>query len=85
MILTPEMVAADPVLREAAASLASLYLAGRDVSAWLDGSDRQPVERLELIADLIDAHHTLHPDPHDPVNGGVWLIDRPWREGASRA
>lgn len=76
--LTPEQVAADPVLREVAAAMSSLYINMATLDEWLAGSDYQKFSRRSLIADLVDAHHVLDPDPHDDE---VWLIDRPWLAG----
>lgn len=81
--LTSEQVAADPVLREIAAALDSLYTTGHSLDDWLEGSDFQPFSRRQLIADLVDADHTINPDPHD--DEGLWLIDRPWSDPAVAA
>lgn len=91
--VTPEQVAADPLLREAARVLSDLHLSDDGyLTRWIeDNVDHQPIERREFVADLIDADHVL--DWRErwcellagaPVREGFdepepWLIDRPWR------
>lgn len=91
--VTPEEVAADPVLAEVARTLADLHSwgPGTDVVAWLNGGDYATAERREFIADLIDAHHTFEwrrrwtavlagADPRPDDEDEPWLIERPWRQ-----
>lgn len=93
--VSPDEVAANPVLAEVARTLADLHSwgPGKDLMRWLDGGDYATVARREFIADLIDAHHTFEwrrrwtdllggAEPRPDDESEPWLIDRPWRDDA---